>query len=274
MNTVHKLKARLAAFLVLSWVGTPLVWADDPESPWKTFSLKVGGYLPFQDTNLRVNGTGGLGLGTEIDLEKDLDLDEDLFSYRIDAEWRFFPKHRLNFSFYDLSRDSTTLLGRDITIGDNTFFLGTTVESKWDYKVYVASYTWSFLQTNKYEVGFNIGAHISDIELGVRGKFGILSEELNAATLPLPVVGLTGAYAITPKLILRANAGAFYLEIDEYDGSLFNGDLGLEYNMWKYMGIGIGYNFFRLNVNVAEDKFNGKVTYTYHGAKVFLNFYF
>jgi len=273
MNTVQKLKAGLVAFLVLSWVGTPLVWADDPESPWKTLSIKAGGYLPFQDTNLRVDGTGGLGLGTEIDLEKDLDLDEDIFSYRIDAEWRFFDRHRLNFSFYDLSRDSTTTIGRDITIGDTTFFLGTTVESQWNYKVYVASYTWSFLQTNTYEVGLNFGAHITDVELGVRGTFGLL-DELDAITLPLPVVGLTGAYAFTPKLILRANAGAFYLEIDEYDGSLFNADLDLEYNFWKYIGVGIGYQFFRLNVNVDENRFNGKATYTYHGAKAFLNFYF
>ena len=64
--------------------------------------------------------TGPLGLGTEIDLEDDLDLNEDVSSYRIDAEWRFFDRHRLNFSFFDLSRDATSTLTKAITIPEPT----------------------------------------------------------------------------------------------------------------------------------------------------------
>ena len=272
MISIQKLRLGLVAFLFLGWAGTPLVWADDSESPWKTFTIKGGVFVPLNDTNLRLNGTGTLNLGTEINLEKDLNLDDEVFSYRIDAEWRFFSRHRLNFSFYDLGRDSTGTLTRTINIGDKTFTFDTDVDVLWDWKVYAASYTWSFLQTNKYEVGLNIGAHITDIKLGVRAQNGLI-EEIEEATVPLPVLGLTGAYAFTPKLVLRSNAGVFALKIDKYDGALVNFDLDLEYNLWKYVGFGIGYNFFTMDLEVEEDNFNGKVDYTYHGFKLFLKFY-
>jgi hypothetical protein len=275
MVSIQKLKVGLVAFLFLSCAGTPLAWADvgDPDSPWKRLTLKAGWYYPIQDTNIRLDGTGPFGLGTEIDLEDDLDLKEDVTSYRIDAEWRFFDRHRLNFSFFDLSRDATSTLNKQITIpGGPTFGIGATVESLWDWKVYAASYTWSFLQTNKYEVGLNIGFHITDIALGIRTLNGLISE-LEAVTAPLPVFGLTGAYAFTPKLILRSNVGAFYLAIDDFEGSLVNFDLDLEYNMWKYMGFGIGYNFFRMDLDVEADNFRGTAKYQYNGFKVFLKFY-
>ncbi len=277
MDSVQKLKVGLVALFFLTWVGTPLAWADvgDPDSPWKTLTIKGGWYFPIQDTNVRLDGTGPFGGGVELDLEDDLDLKEDVSSYRIDAEWRFFDRHRFNFSFFDLSREATTTLNKTITIPTTPptiFPINFSVDSLWDWKVYAASYTWSFLQTNKYEVGLNIGVHITDIAIGIRTLNGLVSE-LEAVTAPLPVLGLTGAYAFTPKLILRSNVGGFYLAIDDFEGSLVNFDLDLEYNMWKYMGFGIGYNFFRLNINLEKDRFNGSAKYQYHGFKAFIKLY-
>ena len=275
MLSIHKLKVSLVAFLVLSWIVAPLAWADNSERPWKTLTIKGGWYFPIQDTNVRLDGTGPFGLGAELDLEDDLDLKEDVSSYRIDVEWRFFDRHRLNFTFFDLSRDATSTLTKDISIPTTPptdFMIGDTVDSLWDWKVYAVSYTWSFLQTNKYEVGLNIGAQITDIAIGIR-TFGGAVEEFEAVTAPLPVLGFTGAYAFTPKLILRSNVGGFYLAIDDFEGSLVNFDLDLEYNMWKYMGFGIGYNFFRLDLDIEADNFNGSAKYQYNGFKAFIKFY-
>jgi len=275
MVFIQKLKVGLVALLVLSWIGAPLAWADS-ERPWKTFSIKLGGYVPLTDTNIRIDGTGGLGLGTEIDFENDLNLDEEVFSYRIDAQWRFFDRHRLNFSFFDLTRDATTVLGREITIDGTTFPVFSTIASEWGHKVYVASYTWSFLQTNKYEVGLNIGAHLTRLKLQVTGVGplgGVFNADVEGITVPLPVLGLTGGYAFTPKLVLKPAVGVFYLAIDDFEGSVVNIDLDLEYNAWKYIGFGVGYNYFRVNLDLEADKFHGSAQYQYHGVKFFLKFY-
>ena len=63
------------------------------------------------------------------------------------------------------------------------------------------------------------------------------------------------------------------MKIDEYKGSLVNFDIDLEYNAWKYMGFGIGYNFFTMGLDVDAEEFRGSADYTYHGFKVFLKLY-
>ena len=170
----------------------------------------------------------------------------------------------------------TTTLNKTITIPTTPptiFPINASVDSIWDWKVYAASYTWSFLQTNKYEVGLDIGAYVADIALGIRTNPNGLVSEPEAVTAPLPVLGLTGAYAFTPKLVLRSDVGVFALEVGEVKGSQWNFNLDLEYNAWKYMGFGIGYNFYRLDVDVDDEDALFEAKYQYHGIKVFLKFY-
>lgn len=120
----------LAAFLFLGWAGTPLVWADT-ESPWKKFTIKAGGYFPFNDSSLQITGKKfGLGLGTKIDLEESLLLKEEHAVFRIDAEWRYFPRHRINVSYFDLSREAVSALTATITVGNKMFAVGDVVASE------------------------------------------------------------------------------------------------------------------------------------------------
>jgi hypothetical protein len=274
MVSIQRFRVGLVVLLFLSWAGTPLVWADDTESPWKAFTLKAGGYFPIQDSGLQVTGKGGLGLGTKIDLEDRLNLEKELSTFRIDAEWRFFPRHRINFSYFDLSREAITAISSSITIGDQIFVVNDIVDTRFDWETFAASYTWSFLQTNKYEVGATIGAHITTLKLGIASLALNLGQvETKSATIPLPVLGLTGAYAFTPKLVLRSDVGVFALKVGEVEGSQVNFNLDLEYNAWKYVGFGIGYNFYRLDVDIDKDDAFWETKYQYHGFKAFIKFY-
>ena len=273
MNTIQKLKVGLLAFIVLSLAGTPLAWADDdPDRPWKTLTLKGGYFFSNSNTQLRLDATGIPGSGTEIDLEEVLGLDKNVDTFDVGVEWRFFDRHRFNVSYFDLSRDGSAALSGTITVGGTTFPFGTTVNTEFDWKVFAATYTWSFLQTNTYELGFTIGANITKVRLGIASFGGLLTEAENA-TLPLPVLGLSGAYAFTPKLILRADGGWFGIKIGEVDGSQWLFNLDLEYNMWKYVGFGVGYRFYRIDVGVTDEDLSGDIRYDYNGFQAFLKFY-
>jgi len=270
MESIQKLKVGLVAFLFLSLAGTPLAWADDPERPWKTLTLKGGYFFSEADTKLRIDPAGGTG--TRLDLEDILGLDESIDTFKVGAQWRFFDRHRFNVSYFDLSREGSVALSGTINVGGTIFPFSTVVNTEFDWKVFAATYTWSFLQTNTYEVGFTIGANITKLKLGIASASGLLAEDENA-TLPLPVLGLSGAYAFTPKLILKGEGGWFGLKIGDVDGSQWNLDLDLEYNMWKYVGFGIGYSFYRIDVGVSDEDFRGEIKYDYHGLQAFLKFY-
>lgn len=270
MASVQKLKVGLVAFLVLSWIGVPLAWADDdPDRPWKTLTLKGGYFFSNSNTDVRLDGAN---FGTEIDLENVLGLDKFVDTFEVGAQWRFFDRHRFNVSYFDLSREGSAFVSGSLDFGNGPIVFNTVVNTEFDWKVFAATYTWSFLQTNTYEVGFTIGANITKLKLGVETLAGLIAAAENA-TVPLPVLGLSAAYAFTPKLQLKAGGGWFGIKIGDVDGSQWLFNLDLEYNAWKYVGFGVGYRFYRIDVGVTDEDFRGDIRYDYHGFQAFLKLY-
>ena len=73
---------------------------------------------------------------------------------------------------------------------------------------------------------------------------------------PLPVIGLRGLWALPRDFWLDLSAQYFALEIDEYDGSMVNlRAIVLWQPKQPWLGIGLGYDRFAVDLNVAKDRF-------------------
>ena len=198
--------------LLMGLVFTPSSWADSEElGPWKRFKFDVGNYFVFHDTRFRLDSKT-LGRGGDIDLEEELNLEPILKSFRFDAYWRYLPKHRLEFSFFDISRKGSTRIGKNVQFGDRTFFLGATLNTNLDLKIYKGSYHWAFIHTNKYEFGTSIGLNVMDIKLELANPI-LGSFVAETITIPLPVFGFKGTYFFTPKFSFAGGAEVFALKL-------------------------------------------------------------
>ena len=67
------------------------------------------------------------GEGTKISFEDDLGLDEDEEVVRVHGYYRFKPRHRIEFSYFELSRDGTATALRDLQIEDTIFPVGSRI---------------------------------------------------------------------------------------------------------------------------------------------------
>lgn len=259
------------AFLLILVTAAPS-WADENKpSPWKKFSADFGFFYPIFNTGVRLDSKI-LGRGTEIDGEDDLNLKTELSLFRAEAQWRFFPKHRLEFTYYDISRDSSVFLGRTLQFGDRTFTVGATIRSEIDIQIFKVAYTWSFLQTSDYELGISLGADLMDIKTSISAP--IIGEESEAIIAPLPVLGLRAAYAFNPNFILNTSADFFYLEYEEYMGRLLDVNVNFEYYFWDHFSLSIGYNFFDVEVTYESDRRDLDFGYSFHGPKASAKIYF
>ena len=108
------------------------------------FSISLGAFITDRDTDTRLD-SDVLGKGTVIDFEDDLGLDSSDTVFRIDGHYRFGQKHRINFSVFDLSRDSSTTVQREIQFGDEVFSINTVIKADFDLNIYQLAYTYSFL---------------------------------------------------------------------------------------------------------------------------------
>ena len=251
---------------------------DSKDLPWERFSFKLGGYIADLNSELRI-GSGTVGAGVSVDVEDALGMESSMSVFRAGALYRFGTnrRHQVDFTYYDFRRDATQKIGRDIDWGDNTYPIGTTVESFFNFRVFKGSYSYALLQDDRFRISASFGLYVMPIDMGISAdEIGAEEEDITA---PLPVFGIKGDFAITPKLFLKQSFEAFYLEYENFKGSIVAANLLLEYNIWKNVGLGIGVDTFRLKIEAeGEDypgiDFMGNLEYNYTGLLLYTKVYF
>ena len=164
----------------------------------------------------------------------------------------------------------------DVPIFGEIIQKGTTVHTEFNFSVIEGDYTYSFFLDDRMDLAIGVGLYIMPIEI----KLTASGKETKAEdiTAPLPVLSLRGDFAITPKLFLKAELNVLYLEISNFKGSILGGGITLEYNVWKHVGFGLGYDHFRLWIEAEDDDypgidFIGNMEFEYAGLLLYTKIY-
>ena len=235
--------------------------------------LRLGAYIvDGSDTQFSV--AGDIGLGTVIDYSRDLGGESRDTIPRIDAYYRFNPRHRIDFTSFSIDRAGSRTLSIDITIDDQDFSANETLNSEIQYTLYKVGYAYSFYHSSKVELSVTAGLNITSYDLKFETSDGA-SGETAGFTAPLPMFGLRMGYAITPKWSVNYVAESFFIELeDKVRGALINYELNTEYKLFKNFAIGAGLARIGSSVEVNDDDFRGKVSDSYRGYTVFGTLYF
>ena len=264
MNTRWIGSAALALAVVCVFTGTAL---GDKKGdrytkfPEQRFQLSVGGYFAFLDSSVTV-GSNAIGLGVTVDTERFLGLDtsQTAFTAFFDAALGKQKRHNLSFSYWNFDRSGSLTVTEDITIDDIDIPIGSTLETNLNFSLFRLKYMYSVVKDKRVEVELGPGLYIMPIEFDTRFSapgLGVYSETAFDITAPLPVLGLQVKVALTPRLFLYQKLDLMYLKIDDFEGSIIDGDLGLEYQITKHLGIGGGWHGFSLDIDAQGDNYPG-----------------
>ncbi len=267
----------MVAASVISFSGIESARADENQVyafPDK-YMLRLGAYIiDNSKTKVSINSDVG-GLGTTIDYQKDLGGEDGDNIPRIDAYYRFNPRHRIDFTAFSIDRkgERTIAIDPPLVIGDETYS-GETIKSDIKYTLYRLGYQYSFYHSPKVELGVTAGLNVTSYDLQFENTAGTKAESAGV-TVPLPVFGLRMGYAITPKWKINYVSEAFFVDIeDKVRGALLNYELNTEYKLFEHFALGAGFARIGINADVDDEDWRGSVTDTYAGYTVFGTLYF
>ncbi len=248
-------------------------WAEDELLPDR-FMIRLGGYnIRSADTIVRLDADG-LPIGTYVDFQDTLGGDTSKTVFRMDGRYRFNDKHGLIFSWYALRFTGSRVLDRDIQWGDQIFPVNAQVSSELKFDVYKLSYQYSVYHNDKVELGASVGLHTMHVFANINAP-SIGESQGDAITAPLPVLGLFADYNFTPRFSAYYNYQWFFINYqDQIKGGLQDFLIGLEYRVFRNVGLGFAYNRFALN---AEAKGNAKtlnINTNWSGGMLYASVYF
>ncbi len=239
-------------------------------------TVALGGFFLSTDINVRLNGEETGQPGDDIDFDDTFGIG-DFERFRLDAMWRIKGKHSVRGTYFSNTRSATSELSRDVHFGDETYPLAAVTTARSKLEVLQISYDYVFRRRDTYELAAGIGVHMLDANLGldatVTSGGGTATRELNesgSTHAPLPVLGLRGTWLLPHDFYATALAQYFYIDYDDYVGSLSDLKATLVWQATPHVGIGLGYNDFRFKFRLDKDRFDGKLKWNYGGAMAFV----
>jgi hypothetical protein len=272
------IRSRLGAIGAIATLSTGLLLGStaladdaDPSLLNDSFYLSLGSFILNSDTEIRFDGD--TGRGTPIDWEQTFG-GGDSTRFRIDGHWRFgdTDRHKVRFMWFNSTRTGSRTIDEDIEFGDQVYPVNAKVNSEFSFDIYELAYEYAFLKRDTYEVDGTIGLHLASLGMGLTAKAAdsggtLIADVKREGTIdaPLPVIGLRGIWQLPHHFSIDAGAQFFSLSIDQYDGSLQDYRVMLNWQPKKWLGFGLGYNQFNVDLDVDGDKFNGNLNWKYDG---------
>lgn len=284
MYAFHRNFLAFAAAIMLIILPQTALAQDEAQGgkSWEKFGANLGVFFSSLDSSLSV----GAGVGVEIDVEEVLGLESSSSVFRADTLWRFSKnrRHRLDLTWFSFRRSGDRVLSEDITIDDEngneiTIPAGQSVNSYFNLDIYELAYSYSIVQDDRLDLAAGLGLYIMPIDFGIKAAGVIENEGTARFTAPLPVVSLRMDVALAPDWFIRTGGQVFYLEYEEFTGSVVEFRGALEYNPWEHVGIGLGFDTFGIRIEAdgedwPEIDLKGKVNFNYAGIQLYLRYFF
>jgi hypothetical protein len=253
--------------------STPVQADEAPNLLTDPFHVAVGTFIISSEPTVQLNGE--TLRGDRVDFDSVLG-GGDATRVRLDADWRFgdSQRHKVRAIAFAMSRSRKKTIEEEIEWGGDTYPINANLEAEFKFSVVELAYEYAFLRRDTYEVGGSVGLHFTSLEASLTAKNTSTGQTLdisNEASVdaPLPVIGLRGLWKLPADFYVDAQAQFFALSIDEYDGSLQDYRLMLTWQPKPWLGVGIGYNSFKVDVDVEKDRFDGSLDWTYNGPMIY-----
>ena len=214
----------------------------------------------------------------EIDLGNNVGVDETNTLLNVQLRWNFGSEDKWSLwgQYFKNKASGDSVLKEDVEWGDVIFREGSFVGAGVSLEVIRLFAGYSFIKNDQSDFGAGIGIHNLDISTYIEGEILINDEDTGfhrgdaSKSQPLPNVGAWYLYSPAKKWLLHARVDWISANIGDYDGTLWNTNVGVNYQLFRNFGLDLSYQYFNLNLGVDSSDWKGSADMTYSGPVISL----
>jgi len=264
----------LSLFIVLMYSNT--VHAEDYEyhpALSDNFTIMLGAFK--SDNAFKISAEGIIEDEIEeiIDFDDSVGVDQSSTLLSAQLRWNFGKKRKWSLwgQYFNGDASGEAVLTEDVEWQDVTFREGTFVGAGVDVAVTRLFIGRSFVKNQRHDFGIGAGLHNLDLSVFIEGDIKIDDESTEffrgdaENSQPLPNVGVW--YYVSParKWLIHARVDWISANIGDYDGTLWNANVGINYQAFRHVGFDLSYQYFELNLKVDKTDWRGEIDMTYDG---------
>jgi hypothetical protein len=276
MKVKVKMEMGLCLSVMVAGLFSGTVLAQDLEyhpSLSDNFTLILGAFK--SDNSFKISATGSIDdpIDDESDFAESLGVDDSSTLFNAAFRWKFGKNRKWSLWGEYFSNDATgeAVLTEDVEWQDVIFREGTFVGAGVGLDVTRVFIGRSLVKSQQHDFGIGAGLHNLDMSVFIEGDIMADDESTEffrgdaESSQPLPNVG--GWYHFSPasKWLIHARLDWISASIGDYDGSLWNSNVGVNYQAFRHVGFDLSYHYFNLNLAVDKTDWQGDVDMTYHG---------
>ncbi|MEJ2604274.1 MAG: MipA/OmpV family protein [Gammaproteobacteria bacterium] len=238
----------------------------------RSVELRIGAFNSTVDSTVQRFSSEGRP-GDKVDVESVLGVPDRDTVLQADLVMRFAFYHRLEIGYFGFDRRSRAVLEEDLTVGEEVFPAGTSVETTSDSETLQFVYGYSLMRDGQKELGLSAGVHYS------RSEIVLFADETNQRVeleteVPLPTIGAFGSVGLANHWSVQAEARVFALEFDRYEGTMGYFAVRLERDFGEHFTAGVGFNFYTIRLEGLDSSLRGVYDATRRGPLAYLGMQF
>jgi len=234
------------------------------------------------DNAFKISATGFIDdpIEDEIDFDDGLGVDHSSTLLSAQLRWNFGKNRKWSLwgQYFNNDASGEAVLTEDVEWQDVIFREGTFVGAGVDMAVTRLFIGRSFVKNQQHDFGIGVGLHNLDLSVFIEGDIKIDDESTEffrgdaEESQPLPNVGAWYNFSPARKWLIHARVDWISANIGDYDGTLWNANVGINYQAFRHVGFDLSYQFFELDLKIDKTDWRGEVDMTYDGPVLAVTF--
>ena len=238
------------------------------------FTVSLGAFK--SDNAFKISSEGTV---EDDDDDKQIDFDDSLgvskSSTLVNAQlrWKFGKKRKWSLwgQYFKNDASGEATLTEDVAWQDVVFREGTFVGAGVDMAITRVFIGRSFVKNQQHDFGVGVGLHNLDLAVFMEGDININDGTTDffrgdaEKSQPLPNIGAWYNFSPARKWLIHGRVDWISADIGDYNGTLWNTNIGLNFQAFRHVGFDLSYQYFNLNLGVDDSEWQGEIDMRYSG---------